>query len=148
MGTRADFYIGRGEKAEWLGSVAFDGHPLGFEDRLLKASTERKFRNAVTAELDARVDATKPEQGWPWPWADSRTTDYAYAFDGRVFVSCFGSQWLTVTQRKKHDRVDLAPSLPKDATFPDMTAQANVQIGGKRSGMMVVTATPSGIVVR
>lgn len=27
MGTRADFYIGRGENAEWLGSIAWDGDP-------------------------------------------------------------------------------------------------------------------------
>jgi hypothetical protein len=29
MGTRADFYVGRGKDAEWLGSVAFDGYPSG-----------------------------------------------------------------------------------------------------------------------
>jgi hypothetical protein len=29
MGTRADFYIGRGTEAEWLGSVAWDGYPGG-----------------------------------------------------------------------------------------------------------------------
>ncbi len=27
MGTRADFYVGLGEQAEWLGSVAWDGNP-------------------------------------------------------------------------------------------------------------------------
>jgi hypothetical protein len=29
MGTRADFYVGRGPDAEWLGSVAMDGYPSG-----------------------------------------------------------------------------------------------------------------------
>jgi hypothetical protein len=29
MGTRADFYVGRGETAEWLGSIAWDGNPGG-----------------------------------------------------------------------------------------------------------------------
>ena len=28
MGTRADFYVGRGEKAEWVGSIAMDGVPV------------------------------------------------------------------------------------------------------------------------
>jgi hypothetical protein len=144
MGTRADFYIGRGTKAEWLGSVAFDGYPEGLSGRLLKADTERKFRNAVTAELSDRDDATTPEQGWPWPWEDSRTTDFAYAFDGKVWVSGFGSRWLTVPARKRYDRDDLAPDLPKDAEFPNMKERANVQVGGKRSGMMVITPRPDG----
>ena len=26
MGSRADFYIGEGTEAEWLGSVAWDGY--------------------------------------------------------------------------------------------------------------------------
>jgi hypothetical protein len=29
MGTRADFYVGRGETAEYLGSIAWDGYPDG-----------------------------------------------------------------------------------------------------------------------
>jgi hypothetical protein len=43
MGTRADFYIGRGKRALWLGSVAFDGYPAGRAKRLLDAKTERQF---------------------------------------------------------------------------------------------------------
>ena len=35
MGTRADFYVGRGESAEWLGSVAWDGNPRGIDDPVL-----------------------------------------------------------------------------------------------------------------
>lgn len=30
MGTRADFYVGRGPDAEWIGSTAWDGYPDGF----------------------------------------------------------------------------------------------------------------------
>lgn len=32
MGTRADFYVGVGEQAEWLGSIAWDGNPEGIKD--------------------------------------------------------------------------------------------------------------------
>ena len=28
MGTRADFYVGRGDAAEWIGSIAYDGYPF------------------------------------------------------------------------------------------------------------------------
>ncbi len=44
MGTRADFYIGRGEKAEWLGSVAWDGYPTGILPELLKSESENDYR--------------------------------------------------------------------------------------------------------
>jgi hypothetical protein len=66
MGTRADFYIGRGKDAEWLGSVAWDGYPHGFDrPGLMDATTEADYRAAVAAELDSREDATKPTDGWP-----------------------------------------------------------------------------------
>ncbi len=31
MGTRADFYTGRGQTAQWLGSIAWGGYPVGTE---------------------------------------------------------------------------------------------------------------------
>lgn len=92
MGTRADFYVGRGLEAEYLGSIAWDGypydrHPGGVPLLVTRAKSESKYREAVTAFLAGREDATKPAQGWPWPWENSSTTDYAYAFDkGRVFA--------------------------------------------------------------
>jgi hypothetical protein len=43
MGTRADFYIGRGESAEWVGSVAWDGQPSGMPEPLLTATTKGDF---------------------------------------------------------------------------------------------------------
>ena len=69
MGTRADFYVGRGQKAEWLGSIAWDGYPDGLSDiPVLSAQTEVAFRAAVRDMLASRKDGTTPEMGWPWPW--------------------------------------------------------------------------------
>src|SRR5687767_2776564 len=94
MGTRADFYEGRGTEAEWLGSIAWDGYPEGIDDTILKATDSEIYRSRVTAFLESRDDATFTEKGWPWPWDDSRTTDYAYALDeGKVWASCFGHGW-------------------------------------------------------
>lgn len=90
MTTRADFYIGRGESAEWIGSIAMDGNPGGVSDddehstggfQALTATTEEAFRAGVQRMRETRDDFTAPEGGWPWPWSDSATTDYAYAFD-------------------------------------------------------------------
>ena len=87
MGTRADFYVGVGQEAEWLGSIAYDGY-VWSESRtnpLRKAKTEKTFRKVVARILADRGDATLPSMGWPWPWEDSRTTDYAYYFlNGKV----------------------------------------------------------------
>jgi hypothetical protein len=114
MGTRADFYVGRGESAEWLGSIAWDGYPDGID----------------------------PEMGWPWPWDDSGTTDYAYAFeDGAVYASSFGHAWF----RPNPDAPDFGEpewdehgnDLGSDATFPNMAERKAVTLG-PRSGVIVV----------
>ena len=140
MGTRADFYVGRGKEAEWLGSIAFDGYPKGLPSKraggqdLKQAATEEEFRNRVKAELEGRDDATFTVQGWPWPWEDSRTTDYSYAFDkGKVWASSFGSEWFLATDPEP----DVLDDRPKTAVFPNMKHLMNVTFG-KRSGLVVI----------
>lgn len=132
VGTRADFYVGRGPDAEWIGSTAYDGYPsdetctVGVEEAILNANTEQDFRAAVAARLASRDDATTPEQGWPWPWEDSSETDYAYAFDeGQTWVSHFGAPWYRAQDGSQY------------AVFPPMTERKNVAVG-PRSGMMVL----------
>ncbi len=125
MGTRADYYVGRGENAVWLGSVAYDGHPDSqpFAD----ITSEEAYRKAVTEELRCRNDATTPDQGWPWPWEDSNLTDYAYAYDlGQVFVTRFGHGW------------GVFPSPAEEETklsFPNMKDRQNVALD-RRSGVL------------
>lgn len=131
MGTRADFYVGKGEKAEWLGSCSYDGHPgsTGVD----RAKTEKEFRAAVTERI-SEEDGTTPEEGWPWPWNDSHTTDYAYAFDaGKVWCSGFGRPWWDAAGKEPDDN-----DSPKTAEVPDMSKRKNVATpGSKRSGVMV-----------
>lgn len=143
MGTRADFYVGRGKMAEWLGSIAWDGYPDEESHRGLSQSTEESvYRQRVSAFLASRDDATLPDMGWPWPWDDSGTTDYAYAFDaGDVLVSNYGGSWMTVSEALDHDSIgedgdDAEPS-GDPAEFPDMSSQKKTTFG-KRSGIIVV----------
>jgi len=120
MGTRADFYVGTGPKAEWLGSVAWDGYEFAEDPKcpIMTAKTKAEFRAAVEGVSKVRKDWTKPEDGWPWPWNDSETTDYAYAFvKGKV--------------REWHC------GKPEDG-WPDMKARQNVTYG-PRSGLMVLS---------
>jgi len=125
MGTRADYYVGRGPKAEYLGSTAWDGYPEGIPDEIKTASGESQFKHAVDAFLKTRKDATFPKDGWPWPWDDSKTTDYAYAFEnGKVLISQFG---------KWNDK--------KNISFPNMKTRKKVTLG-PRSGIMVFRTGP------
>lgn len=142
MGTRADFYVGLGRDAEWLGSIAWDGYPSGVDDALLAAKTEQEYRERAATFFAKREDYTAPEVGWPWPWNDSNTTDYAYAFaDGQVHVAGFGHGWSTVEEGANISAWDGEGDEPKPTgplcTFPDMTARKNVTFG-KRSGVMII----------
>ncbi len=134
MGTRADFYVGRGKDAEWLGSIAWDGNPEGLEaPQLLAATGEPHYREEVARLLAKCDDGTVPADGWPWPWDDSGTTDYTYAFDGdQVWVSAFGTEWFLATEPEPDEE-----DRPETAIFPDMTAKQNVTFG-KRSGVIII----------
>jgi hypothetical protein len=133
LGTRADFYVGRGADAEWLGSVGQDGYPDGISDEILNATSEDEFRKAVADQKEDRHDFTSPEDGWPWLWDDSRTTDYAYAWDGKVLASHFGYEWFDPRGPEPEEE-----SGKVVAVFPNMATRKNVTFG-RRSGLIVVT---------
>lgn len=132
MGTRADFYVGRGEQAEWLGSIAWDGYPDGVVEAVLKATNAETYRDEVARFLASHTDATLPDQGWPWPWEDSQLTDYSYAFDGeRVWMSPFGHGWQPADEPEPEEGEDV----PKVA-FPNMKDRQKVTFG-PRSGVIL-----------
>lgn len=136
MGTRADFYLGRGADAQWLGSVAWDGYPDGFEHINMKAATAMEFANSVAKELNSRDDSTFPERGWPWPWEDSGTTDYAYAFDGgKVWACGFGGEWFDPLDKEAEEKAGDG----KAAVFPNMKDRMNVRLD-HGSGLIIVGA--------
>jgi hypothetical protein len=140
VGTRADFYIGRGPEAEWIGSIAFDGYPENGDviGTCAGVQTEDLFRRRVQA-LEQRKDFTDPaKHGWPWPWEDSRTTDYAYAFDeGQVWVSDFGREWFAFGTTPPDEEDESAPEREKSAVFPNMRARSEPAIGTDRDSIMI-----------
>lgn len=145
MGTRSDFYVGRGPEAEWLGSISWDGYPAGVDDAVFYPTTEHEYRTAVTNFLASRDDRTLPTEPWPWPWNDSGTTDYAYAYEnGKVYASSFGRAWFEVNPNEENG------GEPEDAeedvaVFPDMSGRKGSwgHIMGK-SGLLVASGTPDG----
>lgn len=136
MGTRADFYIGRGQQAEWLGSVAWDGYQWHEEDGpLMQAKTPDEFRETVASIAKQRDDFTSPADGWPWPWDDSRTTDYAYVLhDGKVTAYIFGGEAFLDEEGCVDARDEKAD------WFPNMASRkAMAPPGSKRSGVMLIS---------
>ena len=145
MGTRADFYKGRGANAEWIASIAWDGYPDGIPDNVKSAKTEEDYAAALSAFLSKRDDVSRPDDGWPWPWESSHTTDFAYAFDsGQVFAACFGSGWLPADAIPDETDYDDEGVWEKAGTveFPNMKHRQQVTMG-KRSGLIVFSA-PNG----
>lgn len=143
MGTRADFYIGLGKDAEWLGSIAWDGYPGGIDAAVMDAGTEQEFRANLLSFFDGRDDVTPPERGWPWPWNDSRTTDYSYWFsDGKVFVSCCGHKPAPHPLADDEGEED-DPNVP-DGEFPDMTNRKNVRFD-RGSGILIMPGLANSI---
>lgn len=133
MGTRADFYVGRGVDAEWLGSIAWDGYKDGIPAELLSLTDEAAYREAVAAFITGRKDGTTPEMGWPWPWDTSHTTDCCYTFDGGVVICGSWGCWYTDASRADDEEYEGQP-----AEFPNMADRKKVALGN-RSGMIVVT---------
>ena len=135
MGTRADFYIGRGLQAEWAGSVPTDGYQSALPDTLLFATTEALFRKYLDRLLSERRFPIYASDGWPWPWPDSSETFHVYAFDaGEVWISTFGSLWYRPDEKQPTEK------LPEHS-FPRMSEPRTWETCGPESGVGLVSTT-------
>ena len=148
MGTRADFYVGHGKDAEWLGSIAWDGYREGIPPVILHAVNETFYRNAVCAFLAASSSGTTPDQGWPWPWDDSSISDCSYwFFDGKTHdARRLGGQeeWLVpCSVDLSEDDDELYEGIKQQSValvaWPDMSSKKSVTLGS-RSGLIVLSA--------
>lgn len=149
MGTRADFYVGRDPVTmEWLGSIAWDGHPDNDEyDPIFEAETEEDYRTAVAGLAAKRDDWTAPADGWPWPWKDSHLTDCSYTFEEGGVLCSDGRGWIPALEVrqgildaiKSEGCFSLADIFEGaiDAAWPDMSDRQKVT-SGPRSGLIVL----------
>lgn len=139
MGTRADFYIRKENQMKWLGSKGWDGYPDGIDENVLKSTNEEDYEAKVVSFLKEEDDATFPEQGWPWPWNNSCTTDYAYIFEnGKVMSSWFGGSLFDPLQADEENEDD--EKLPS-GYFPDMKDKQNIAYDN-RSGALFISVRP------
>lgn len=145
MGTRADFYVGKGKNAEWIGSIAMDGYRDGIDPPVIGASSEADFRAAVTQFFSARDDVTLPADGWPWPWKTSETTDCSYwFFEGQVWEEVHGT-YLSCQkpEPETQEECDEAVADGEAIEFPEFEI-GSAALSGKRSGIIVVGFSDDG----
>lgn len=129
--TKADFYVGTGSDARWIGSIRADGYPVDglispeiflqvnkimFEEMVLDL-----LRKGKQDDWAAIADEGDP---WPWLWIDSYITDYTYMFDEKlekVIASQGGREFfdpIKIIQGEDMDSAELSIGRPK---FPQMS---------------------------
>lgn len=157
MGTRADFYVGKHETAEWIGSIAYDGYRDGIPDNILQATNEQEYRSAVYEFITSKDHGTLPEQGWPWPWDSSAISDKSYwFFEDRVWDHAYPREYvagkkfyvpvvesMSIEGFYDEDGEITDPRFQDDVAeyirFPDMSDKRNVAApGSSRSGIMAI----------
>ncbi len=112
------------------------------------AKSEAEYRAAVLEFLNSRDDGTLPERGWPWPWNDSNTTDYAYTWDNGTVWHTIGYEpsywWESNRKEPSEDDIDeqMASALQR-TDFPDMRSKQKV-VRGQRSGLFVISNRAGG----
>lgn len=135
MGTRADFYIKKADEKEliWIASIAWDGYPDGIDKYVLQSKTATEYISELQKFLSTRDDVTLPKDGWPWPWDDSNTTDFAYCFHkGKVYANNFGDGWRNPYSKAEN------PKILWRHKYPDMKDIKNVRYD-KGSGIILLT---------
>lgn len=85
----ADFYVGRGPDASYLGTRELDGEPeevcpfTVFQSRSSDEYTQDRYAQTVTQLIDTTT--------WPHQHDDSTSTEWTYCWDnGTVYVYHFG----------------------------------------------------------
>lgn len=96
----ADFFWGRGPNAQYLGSVLTAGAPEDIEvwERFQNLDDENYTAKDFVDEVrDLRHAEHDTPPAWPWPYATSSETPWAYVFDaGTVYVYRYGVEMAAI----------------------------------------------------
>lgn len=131
MSSKADFYIGMGPSAEWLGSVHRCGELWALSTNILIQSSRVMYEELVTEyiELCKGIVAEHVCQ-WPWPWDDSRMTEYTYIFlptRNKVYMSVMGEMLVDPIRLLKGEDLQTANSMLGYPDFPVMIDRVSLE---------------------
>jgi hypothetical protein len=153
MGTRADFYVRKDEQMEWVGSITWDGYEIG---NVGGAKDEASFRRRLNKFFSYRDDVTLPDNGWPWPWNNSKLTDEIWVwncednsiyrghdhegkYEDNTTAQYFSKGMGQFGYTEKGEEIENPDrSQLKGWILPDMKDIKNVKLGGKGSGLIVI----------
>lgn len=128
MGTRADFYVEKYDRLMWVGSLYRDGDPTKIPTEILIQVNAATYEEAVVEFLESKDSAIRSNgDKWPWPWADSRMTDYSYLFKrdmGKVLAYSPGETHLFDPLKIVQGEDMITAFIPFVIKFPLMYKQA------------------------
>jgi len=122
MMTKADFYIGTGIAANWIGSIFSDGYVNGILLDILICNNPTLYEELVVDFIKERKGVIKTDGAkWPWLWPDSRMTDYSYMFlpdHHKVFASNYGGKLFDPIVYLQTGDLEIADSGLGNPVFP------------------------------
>lgn len=127
----ADFYVGSGRNADWIGSVKKNGDIWHIPPELLLQVNRIMFEEMV-------IDFIKENDGivanhiceWPWDWTDSRMTENTYLFlpeYERVYMSILGEDLIDPVKIIQGESILDAMTYLGPPIFPVMVEQISYE---------------------
>lgn len=124
---KADFYVGMGRDADWIGSISRCGSVYEISTPILLQVNRVMYEELV-------IEYIKFCEGlvanhicqWPWQWPDSQMTDYSYFFlpeFEKVYVSIGGHDLLDPIKLVQGESLIEANAMIGPPIFPLMTEQ-------------------------
>lgn len=134
----ADFYLGRGPNAQYLGSVSTAGAPEDIEvwarfqnlddENYVQSDYVEEVRDLIGTPRDGCANGTAE---WPWEYASSSDTAWAYVFDaGTVYVYRYGVEMAAVrcNYTRPGPNGTREPRRPQSSTSPFPTQVAATHV--------------------
>lgn len=99
MSSAADFYIGWGNRMEWIGTLPANAMPQMLPVELIRAKTQDSYIQVLRELILDEGGFSSLRDQWPWVYESSAYTPYIYTFHlGAVWVSRLGCSWFMTSQ--------------------------------------------------
>lgn len=126
---KADFYVGMGPGAEWIGSVERCGEIWTLSRDILIQVSRMMYEESVLDYIRLCGGIVGDHIcKWPWDWDDSRMTEYSYIFipkRNKVYMSVMGDMLVDPIQILQGEDMITANAMLGYPDFPIMIDQVS-----------------------